>query len=94
MLVVADPADDAPLPGAQAEGEEVAALFESFNTVYGGVGTNTVEVVRLFGPYQATRTYVLRHIMFTNFHVMHFAGHGGSGKLRLDFLARRKTDST
>jgi CHAT domain/Lecithin:cholesterol acyltransferase len=75
VLIVADPADDAPLPGAQAEGEEVAALFESFNGVYRELSYNQVEVVRLFGPYEATRTNVLRHLMFTNYDVMHFAGH-------------------
>jgi CHAT domain/Lecithin:cholesterol acyltransferase len=75
VLVVADPADDAPLPGAQAEGEEVAALFESFNGVYRDLSYNQVEVVRLFGPYEATRTNVLRHLMFTKFDVLHFAGH-------------------
>ena len=75
VLIVADPADDAPLPGAQAEGEEVAALFESFNGVYRDLSYNQVEVVRLFGPYEATRTNVLRHLMFTTYDVLHFAGH-------------------
>jgi hypothetical protein len=75
VLVVADPADDAPLPGAQAEGEEVAGLFESFNGVYRELSYNQVEVVRLFGPFEATRTNVLRHLMFTNYDVLHFAGH-------------------
>ena len=75
VLIVADPADDAPLPGAQAEGEEVAGLFESFNRVYQDLSYNQVEVVRLFGPFQATRTNVLRHLMFTNYDVLHFAGH-------------------
>ena len=34
MLVVANPAADAPLPGAEREGHEVADAFEAFNAVY------------------------------------------------------------
>ena len=36
VLVVADPARDAHLPGAELEGTEVADLFEKFNSVYEG----------------------------------------------------------
>ena len=71
VLVVADPAEDAPLPGAEEEGIAVADLFERVNDV----GPATVEVVRLFGPRQATRTAVLRHLILQRFHVLHFAGH-------------------
>ncbi|HEX5501129.1 MAG TPA: CHAT domain-containing protein [Thermomicrobiales bacterium] len=75
VLVVADPAEDAPLPGAEAEGVEVADLFEGFNAVYEGWSVNRVEVVRLFGPREATRTNVLRHLMLRSYDVLHFAGH-------------------
>jgi pimeloyl-ACP methyl ester carboxylesterase len=75
VLVVADPAEDAHLPGAEEEGVEVADLFEAFNTVYGQVNENRVEVIRLFGPREATRTNVLRHLMLRTFDVLHFAGH-------------------
>ncbi len=86
VLVIADPAEDAHLPGAEAEGAEVADLFERFNTVgdprAGAPGAdgreearNRVEVVRLFGPYEATRTNVLRHLLLRPFDVVHFAGH-------------------
>ena len=75
VLIVADPAEDAPLPGAQAEAEEVAATFESFNGVYSELAGQTVEVVRLFGPAEAKRTTVLKKLMLENFDVLHFAGH-------------------
>jgi hypothetical protein len=75
VLVVADPAEDMPLPGAEEEGVEVADLFESFNTLYENVSENRVEVVRLFGPREATRTNVLRHLMLRSYDVLHFAGH-------------------
>ncbi|MBI3950310.1 MAG: CHAT domain-containing protein [Acidobacteria bacterium] len=74
VLVVADPAEDAPLPGAEAEGAEVADLFESFNAVYRSPD-NRVEVVRLFGPREATRTNVLRELILRRYDVLHFAGH-------------------
>jgi hypothetical protein len=75
VLVVADPADDAPLPGAQAEGEEVAALFESFNEVYKELTESRVEVKRLFGPYEATRINVLSELILKQYDLLHFAGH-------------------
>jgi len=76
VLVVADPAEDNPLPGAQQEGLEVAELFEAFNRVY-TQGPNRVEVVRLFGPHDATRTNVLRHLLMKTepYDVLHYAGH-------------------
>lgn len=73
VLVVADPAADAPLPGARQEGEEVAALFESYNAVWKN-SPGRVEVVRLIGP-AATRTTVLSRLMLHTFDVLHFAGH-------------------
>jgi pimeloyl-ACP methyl ester carboxylesterase len=76
VLIVADPAEDAPLPGAMQEGFEVAGLFEHFNTLH-GASRNRVEVVRLFGPHDATRTNVLRHLLMRTepYDVLHFAGH-------------------
>ncbi|MGH3087715.1 MAG: CHAT domain-containing protein, partial [Rubrobacteraceae bacterium] len=75
VLVIADPAEDARLPGAEEEGVEVADLFESFNSVHKETSQNRVEVVRLFGPYEATRTTVMRHLMLRSYDVVHFAGH-------------------
>jgi hypothetical protein len=76
VLVVADPAADAHLPGAQEEGVAVADLFESFNTIYKDNPSSTrVEVVRLFGPLEATRTNVLRELTVRSYDVLHFAGH-------------------
>ncbi len=74
VLVVADPALDARLPGAEREGYEVANLFESFNEV-NTRSENQVKVTRLIGSRQATRTNVLRHLMLHSFDVLHFAGH-------------------
>jgi hypothetical protein len=76
VLVVADPAPDAHLPGAQEEGVAVADLFESYNTVYKDrLGDTRVEVKRLFGPFEATRTNVLRELLVRPYDVLHFAGH-------------------
>lgn len=75
VLVVADPAEDARLVGAEREGVEVADLFESFNEVWGPNSESRVEVVRLLGPSEATRTHVLRHLMLRSYDVLHFAGH-------------------
>ena len=72
VLVVADPAEDAHLPGAEEEGILVADLFDRYNT---HDQPNRVEVIRLFGPREATRTAVLRTLMTARFHVLHFAGH-------------------
>ena len=75
VLVVADPADDARLPGAEAEGVEIAELFETYNTVNSPEPTNHIDVVRLIGPREATRTNVLRELMIRSYDVLHFAGH-------------------
>jgi hypothetical protein len=72
VLVVADPAEDAHLPGAEEEGILVADLFDRYNT---HDKPNRVEIVRLFGPREASRTAVLRTLMTARFHVLHFAGH-------------------
>jgi hypothetical protein len=75
VLVVADPADDARLPGAQKEGIEVATLFESFNEVNKSVESSRVEVKRMIGPQEATRTAVLSELLLNSYDVLHFAGH-------------------
>ena len=92
VLVVADPADDAPLAGAQAEGEAVATLFGKFNELYEARTGNAVQVKALIGAYEATRTEVLDQLFNHGpYDVLHFAGHcvydpGRSGEFRLDFL--------
>lgn len=75
VLVIADPAADAPLPGAEQEGIEVADLIESFNTKFAQKTKNRVEVERLFGPIDATRENVLQRLMLESWDVLHFAGH-------------------
>jgi hypothetical protein len=74
VLIVGDPADDAPLAGAQAEAQEIAACFERFNELYAATG-NRVEVVTLIGPAEATPTAVLSRLMLEPFDVLHYAGH-------------------
>lgn len=74
VVVVADPAEDARLPGAEEEGAAVAELFERFNAVHEGT-RNRVEVVRMFGPRAASRTAVLRQLILRHCDVLHFAGH-------------------
>jgi hypothetical protein len=69
VLVVADPAGDAPLAGAQEEGEAVAAIFEQFGQ------SSNVEVVRLLGPGEATRVAVLDQLINHRFDVLHYCGH-------------------
>jgi CHAT domain len=75
VLIVADPAEDERLPGAEEEGIAVGDLFESFNEVWGPHSENRVSVVRLLGPTEATRTHVLRHLMLRSYDVLHYAGH-------------------
>jgi hypothetical protein len=74
VLIVADPAADAPLPGAQQEGAALAELFRNFNTVHAGT-ENKIDVKTLFGPTEATRFNVLRELLLRPYDVLHFAGH-------------------
>jgi pimeloyl-ACP methyl ester carboxylesterase len=74
VLVVADPAADARLAGAEEEGAEVAEIFELYNTFYPR-SKSRVEVVRLLGPREATRTRVLKELLLRHYDVLHFAGH-------------------
>ena len=76
-LVVADPAEDARLPGAEDEGQAVADLLEAFNAaaVAHGRNDNRIEVIRLIGPFKATRLAVLSHLMDRSYDLLHYAGH-------------------
>src|SRR5690606_15036419 len=75
VLVVADPADDAHLPGAAEEGAAGADLFESYNVLHARATGSRIEVKRLFGPRDATRRNVLREVLLHSYDVLHFAGH-------------------
>jgi pimeloyl-ACP methyl ester carboxylesterase len=76
VLIVADPAADAPLPGAQQEGAALADLFRRFNTIHARGTGNRVEVTTLLGPAEATRLNVLEQLMSNEpYDVLHFAGH-------------------
>lgn len=74
VLIVADPAEDAPLSGAQQEGAALAELFHSFNTIHPR-NDNRIEVKTLFGSTEATRYNVLRELLLRPYDVLHFAGH-------------------
>ncbi len=69
VLVIADPCEEEPLPGAQEEGEAVARLFEQVSET----GAN-VEVKRLFAS-DATRVAVLDCLVNQRFDLVHYAGH-------------------
>lgn len=76
VLIVADPAADAPLPGAQQEAAALADLFRRFNTVHAAHTESRVEVKTLLGPTEATRLNVLEQLMSSEpYDVLHFAGH-------------------
>ncbi|HEU5458996.1 MAG TPA: CHAT domain-containing protein [Pyrinomonadaceae bacterium] len=75
VLIVADPAADAHLPGAEEEAVAIADLFESYNGRQQNSTATRVEVKRLFGPIDATRTNVLRELMLRRYDILHFAGH-------------------
>lgn len=75
VLVVADPAENDPLPGAQEEGRAVAELFRAFEGAYGS-NEYKVEVRTLLGPAEATRNNVLFHLTRPgHYDILHFAGH-------------------
>ncbi len=78
VLVIADPAGDAPLPGAQEEGQFVAEIFEEFKRsveASSRARLPSVEVVRLLGPGEATRVAVLDQLINHRFDVLHYCGH-------------------
>jgi hypothetical protein len=75
ILIVADPAEDAHLPGAEEEAVTIAELFESYNNTRKDPNSTRIEVKRLFGPIDATRTNVLRELMLRRYDILHFAGH-------------------
>ncbi len=75
VLIVADPAEDAHLPGAEEEAVTIAELFEGYNAIQKDPNATRVEVRRLFGPIDATRTNVLRELMLRRYDILHFAGH-------------------
>lgn len=74
VLVVADPAEDAPLAGAQEEGLFVADFFEGLRAVAGACGLR-IEVKALIGPSEATREDVAALLFNESFDILHFAGH-------------------
>lgn len=66
VLIVADPASDAPLVDARKEGEELKALLAA---------QGDIEVVALLGPTRARLPIVISRLMRERYDVLHFAGH-------------------
>ena len=52
----------------------IADLFERFNVV-NATYPNRIEVVRLPGPNEATRTAVMKELLLRSYDLLHFAGH-------------------
>ncbi len=78
VLIVADPAEDAPLKGARDEGFKISELFQVFNREMEkkapGIARH-VDVTYLIGPQEATRLNVIKELTLRNYDVLHFAGH-------------------
>jgi pimeloyl-ACP methyl ester carboxylesterase len=72
-LIVADPAADAPLLGAQREGFEVAQIFQAFNQR--ATGGSRIDVTQLIGAGAATRQRVLSELLVGHYDILHYAGH-------------------
>lgn len=80
VLIVANPAADALLPGAEKEGVRLKEIFESFNElekarVPDETRRNEVVVKTMLGPFEAKRFAVLKELMSRDYDVLHFAGH-------------------
>ena len=75
VLIIADPAENAPLPGAMKEGDTVLNHFERFRKRIRERGTGDVEIVSLLGPREATRVEVMGRLIRESFDILHFAGH-------------------
>lgn len=80
VLIVADGARDAPLPGAAREGEIVRELFSRFREQELAKPAPArraaeVEITALIGPEHATRTRVMQELLLRQYDVLHYAGH-------------------
>jgi len=80
VLIVADGARDASLPGAADEGRLVAELFKRFRKEQlakpaAQRRVQDVEVTALIGPEQATRTRVMQELLLRRYDILHYAGH-------------------
>jgi pimeloyl-ACP methyl ester carboxylesterase len=80
VLIVADGACDARLPGAAREGELVRELFSRFREQELAKPAPArraaeVEICALIGPEQATRTRVMQELLLREYDILHYAGH-------------------
>ena len=74
VLVIADPAEDARLTGADAEGAIVGDIFRQFAALFPDAGFR-VEIQSLIGPAEATRSKVMKALLLGRYDVVHYAGH-------------------
>lgn len=80
MLLVADPALEHPLAGAELEAAEIVKLMRAFGEHLRGNPAKArriqrVEVRALVGPSEATRLRVLEELMTSRYDILHYAGH-------------------
>jgi pimeloyl-ACP methyl ester carboxylesterase len=76
VLVVADPAADARLPGAIEEAKAIQKVFEDYGKAASSSKHPRVDTLKvLIGPVQASCIAVLKELMLRSYDVLHFAGH-------------------
>lgn len=75
ILIVADPAEDAPLEGAQEEAFALTGIVGRMNERLRNNHKPELIVDSLIGPSEATRAGVLKQLMRVRYDAVHFAGH-------------------
>ena len=74
VLIIADPAADAPLVGAQEEGQMLVDFFQSMKEKAAASGLE-VEVTSRIGPAEASREELSALLLTESFDILHYAGH-------------------
>ena len=76
VLVIADPASNAPLEGAKAEGEKVAARLRAAVKELKDKQDVTLTVESCIGPAQCNPVKILDLLMNDTWDIVHYSGHG------------------
>lgn len=76
VLVIADPASEARLPGAQAEGEKVVELLKGAEARLKKDQDVTLYVESCIGPAQCNPVKILDLLMNDTWDIVHYSGHG------------------
>lgn len=74
VLIIADPAPDLPLEGAEKEGEKVKAILEEYQKDM--KGQITIEIEARIGPEQCKPVEILALILNHSWDIVHYSGHG------------------